>query len=294
MTAPPPVVDIGPLLGPDGLAGADAVVEAIDEACRATGFFVVVGHGLDDRMARVFAAAHQLFALPTDAKTAMAMRQRCGYVDDGAKELYDVELVADGSIDRNRWPAVDGFRTAVERYEHAALGVATAVLRALAVALDIGPPFFADRMRAPECYLRMLRYPARSGSAAPTPTRTHTDYGAITLLATDGVSGLQVHPLDGGWVDVVAPPGSLVVNLGDMLARWTNDRYRSTPHRVVTSADADRYSVPFFVNPDADTVVECIDSCVDDDHPCAYPPVTATQFLQGRIDGTIAVPLPPD
>ena len=108
------------------------------------------------------------------------------------------------------------------------------------------------------------------------------------------MSGLQVHPLEGGWVDVIAPPGSLVVNLGDMLARWTNDRYRSTPHRVVTSADEDRYSVPFFVNPDADTVVECIESCVDADHPCTSPPVTATEFLQGRIDGAIAVPLPAD
>ncbi len=294
MTAAAPVVDIRPLLVPDDPAGVDAVVAAIDEACRATGFFVVVGHGLDGPMTDVFGAAHQLFSLAQHDKDALAMWQRCGYVHDGAKELYDVELVTPRGVDRNRWPSLTGFREAVQRYELEALDVAAAVLRALAVALDIGPTFFADRMGAPECYLRMLRYPARSESAAPTPTRTHTDYGAITLLATDGVSGLQVHPVDGGWVDVVAPPGSLVVNLGDMLARWTNDRYRSTPHRVITSAAEDRYSVPFFVNPDADTVVECIDSCVDAGHPCAYLPVTATEFLQGRIDGTIAVPLPPD
>jgi isopenicillin N synthase-like dioxygenase len=140
-------------------------------------------------------------------------------------------------------------------------------------------------MLSPQCFLRMLRYPAEPEASAGA----HTDYGAITLLATDGVRGLQVRPVDGDWIPVDAPAGSLIVNLGDMLARWTNGRYRSTPHRVVVKADVDRYSIPFFVNPDRETRVSCIPSCVSESTPCAYAPITAGEFLQGRIDGTIPV-----
>ena len=116
----------------------------------------------------------------------------------------------------------------------------------------------------------------------------HTDYGAITLLATDGVPGLEVRLADGSWEPVVAPPGSFIVNLGDMLARWTNGRYASTVHRVV-GQPRHRWSIPFFVNPDPDTVVECLPSCVDAGHPCRYAPITAGAFLRGRIDGSILV-----
>ncbi|NIR41318.1 MAG: hypothetical protein GWN79_25930 [Actinobacteria bacterium] len=93
-------------------------------------------------------------------------------------------------------------------------------------------------------------------------------------------------PKAADWTPVVAPAGGLVVNLGDMLARWTNDLYRSTPHRVVGPAAGDRISIPFFVNPDPATVVDCIPSCVTPARPCRYPPVTAGEFLAARIDGT--------
>lgn len=281
-----PIIDLAPLRASISSATAADVVSEIDTACRETGFFVATGHGIGREMDGVFEAARALYAAPQSVRDDVAMRGRCGYKSDGAKELFDVGLTDPA----NRWPEVAGFRDRVERYEHAALAVAADVLVGLARALGVADSFFADRMTAAECYLRLLRYPPHP--PVPVSTGTHTDYGAITLLATDGVAGLQVHPIGGPWVDVVAPVGSLVVNLGDMLARWTNDRYRSTPHRVVAGADGERFSVPFFVNPDSGTVVSCIPSCADADHPSAYEPVTATDFLQGRIDGTISVPLP--
>jgi isopenicillin N synthase-like dioxygenase len=103
------------------------------------------------------------------------------------------------------------------------------------------------------------------------------------LLATDGVAGLEVRPLGGEWTMVEAPARSLVVNLGDMLARWTNDRYVSTPHRVSAPPASDRYSVPFFVNPDPATPVSCLPACVSAERPCRYEPVTASEFLAQRI-----------
>jgi len=120
-------------------------------------------------------------------------------------------------------------------------------------------------------------------------TGGHTDYGAITLLATDGRPGLEVRRRHGSWLPVEAPAGSLVVNLGDLLARWTNDRYVSTPHRVVSAGGAERMSIPFFVNPDPATPVTCIPSCVTRRRPCRYAPITAGEFVQARIDGRITL-----
>ncbi|MET0145184.1 MAG: 2OG-Fe(II) oxygenase family protein [Ilumatobacteraceae bacterium] len=274
-----PVVDI---------ADVERAVDPIARACSRTGFFAAVGHGLDVEIPSIFAAAHSFFGQSTPTKERSAMIANNGYAGlgsarAGGKEMFDVALAG-----YQRWPELTGFRGAVEQYQVAALAVAARVLRAIAIGLDVAAGFFADRMHHPQCFLRMLRYPARPTGAAPDVlTGQHTDYGAITLLATDGVAGLEVRTIDGDWVAVDVPPDALVVNLGDMLARWTNDRYVSTPHRVTASEGRDRYSIPFFVNPDPETEVSCIPSCVSPEHPCGYEPITAADFLQGRIDGTI-------
>jgi isopenicillin N synthase-like dioxygenase len=280
-----PVLDVAALRHEPSSAAAQECIARIDAACVDSGFFVVVGHGLD--LDPIFAAAHRFFALPDADKARSAMIGNNGYAGansprTGGKEMLDIGLTG-----FERWPALPGFRDTVARYQAAALALAGDLLQGLARALTVEPTFFADRMRAPQCFLRMLRYPARPPTgAAAMAAGAHTDYGAITLLATDGVAGLEVLPRGESWRPVVAPAGSLVVNLGDMLARWTNGRYVSTPHRVLAVPE-DRYSIPFFVNPDPDTVVACIPSCVSADRPCAYAPITAGEFLQARIDGTI-------
>jgi isopenicillin N synthase-like dioxygenase len=258
----------------------------IAAACAETGFFVVAEHGLD--LDAVFDAARRFFALPVAAKERSAMVDDNGYAGIGSRRAGSKEMMDIGLTGFSRWPELDGFRAAVESYSAAALDVAGSVLRSVAVGLELDPDFFADRMRHPQCFLRMLRYPpgAAIGEAV---TGQHTDYGAITLLATDGVPGLEVRPRgQSEWLGVDAPAGSLVVNLGDMLARWTNDRYVSTPHRVIATGARERLSMPFFVNPDPETEVACIPSCVDPSHPCRYEPITAADFLRGRIDGTIS------
>lgn len=286
-----PVVDAAALREDLAAGASDGIVATLDSACRDTGFFVVTGHGLDEHRAAVFGAARSFFALPPDAKAAVAMIGNDGYVPSGAprtgpKEMYDIGRRG-GIVGDGRWPALAGFAETIVRYQEAALALAADLLRGLARALDVGDDFFAARMQDPQCFLRLLHAAPRPGAIEPT-TGAHTDYGAITLLATDGRPGLEVRPRGRDWQPIVAPEDAIVVNLGDMLARWTNGRYASTPHRVVPVADDDRYSIPFFVNPDPDTVVACLPSCVDDDHPCGYEPITAADFLQGRIDGTIA------
>jgi isopenicillin N synthase-like dioxygenase len=275
------------------LAGRDAVAQ-VAAACRDTGFFVVADHGLGDQLAATFAAARTFFALPPVEKQRSAMVGNDGYAGIGSarsagKEMFDVGMSA-----FDRWPDVEGFRAAIEGHQAAGVDVARELLRTVALGLDVDPEFFARRMRRPQCFLRLLRYPPTP--AGSVTTGGHTDYGAITLLATDGVPGLEVRRRNGVWAPVDAPAGSLVVNLGDMLARWTNDRYVSTPHRVVSSGE-ERWSVPLFVNPDPDTLIECIPSCVTPERPCRYSPITAGEFLQARIDDRITLdddPRPPD
>jgi isopenicillin N synthase-like dioxygenase len=235
----------------------------------------------------LFDTARRFFALPLAAKERCAMVADNGYAGIGSARAGSKEMMDIGLSGFDRWPELAGFREAVEAYSAAGLHLAGTLLRQIAAGLDLAPEFFAERMRHPQCFLRMLRYPpgALPGAAV---TAQHTDYGVITLLATDGVPGLEVRVRGRDeWLAVEAPPGSVVVNLGDMLARWTNDRYVSTPHRVVATGSAERLSIPFFVNPDPETIVGCIPSCVDDDHPCRYEAITAAAFLRGRIDGTI-------
>ena len=289
----PPIIDISALR--DGASSPGELVDAIDAACTEIGFFVVTGHGVESHVDEVFDCARALFALPEASKEAFAMVDRQGFVpahhhklDDAIRsapaEYYDV-----GTRGERRWPSLadlPDFRQVVSRYQQAVLGVAHDLMRTLATALDLEPSFFADRMHDPQCFLRMFHYEPSTDSSSAEPailTDPHTDYGLITLLATDGVPGLEVRPLSGDWTMVDAPARSLIVNLGDMLARWTNDRYVSTPHRVTAPPSRHRYSVPFFVNPDPATTVSCLPACVTPEHPCRYEPVTSSEFLAQRI-----------
>jgi isopenicillin N synthase-like dioxygenase len=291
----PPIIDIAAL--PASRVRCDQsppaeLVRAIDAACVEIGFFVVTGHGLDEPLASVFSAAHELFALPQRAKETMAMADRQGFVPahhrlldetlhSAPMEYYDV-----GMGDGGRWPPpgeLPSFQSTLRSYQSRVLDLAGDLLRVIAAALGLDLAFFAERMTEPQCFLRMMHYEPRPRDRATVLTDPHTDYGLITLLATDGVGGLEVRSRNGEWTMVSAPAGSLVVNLGDMLARWTNDHYVSTPHRVSAPRQSDRFSVPFFVNPDPWAVVSCLPSCVDEAHPCRYPAVTASEFLAERI-----------
>lgn len=307
------VIDLEPLrLGGDH----HELASAFDGACRTVGFFVVVGHGLPGAVREAaFDATRRFFAQPHETKLRVDIARsphHRGYVslasealEDGLpgdlKECFDVgsDLPADHPevlagtplYGSNTWPDLPGFRQAIEAYQFAALDAAHLVLRGIALALDLDEHHFAASMHDPLCNLRLLHYPP-TDEAPPGPDQAgcgaHTDYGSITLLATDDVAGLQVQGRDGRWRDVSVEPGQLVVNLGDMLARWTNDRYVSTPHRVISPRSRHRYSIPFFVNPNFHTEISCLPSCTGPGHPARYPPVTAGDYLLSRFDATHA------
>ena len=266
-----PVVDVAPLVTGGDPTGAAA---AIGAACRRYGFFYVSGHGVPDELvARLDAASRAFFALPVPAKQEIAMvrggRAWRGYFPVGAeltsgrpdlKEgLYfgtelppdDPRVVAGLPLHGpNLFPdAVPDLRPAVLSYVEALTGVAQAVLRGVAVSLDLPAEYFAASYTAdPTVLFRVFHYPPQPPDDDGWGVGEHTDYGLLTLLCQDANGGLQVRTPD-GWIDAPPVPGTFVANIGDMLDRLTGGWYRSTPHRVRNASGNERLSFPFFLDP---------------------------------------------
>jgi isopenicillin N synthase-like dioxygenase len=137
---------------------------------------------------------------------------------------------------------------------------------------------------------RMIHYPPRqtASSADQQGAGAHTDYGCVTLLYQDDAGGLQVQNVNGEWIDAPPIEGTYVVNIGDMMARWSNDRYTSTPHRVISPLGVDRYSMPFFAEPHPDTEISCLPNCSSADNPARYPAVSCSAYMLSRFAETYA------
>jgi isopenicillin N synthase-like dioxygenase len=282
MTAPLqnlPIVDL------KALAGAP-LAEAIGRACRDIGFFYVVNHDVAPALMRAaFAQSAALFASPLAEKQALAIEKiggNRGYSGlkhealdpaKGAdlKEAFNIglELAADDPDllarkpfrTRNAWPAVPGFRDTVLGYFNACTALALDLHRAFAGDFGLPRDYFTDKFSKPMTTLRLLHYPAGT-AAGEIGAGEHTDYGNITLLATDDVGGLEVRTRAGDWISAAPLENALIVNIGDCLMRWTNDVYVSTPHRVINRSGRERYSIAFFFDPNPEAMVAAIESCV--------------------------------
>lgn len=158
----------------------------------------------------------------------------------------------------NRHPSMPGWESLMEQHYVDMQALALTLLRAITVALGIERDFFDTRFVEPVSVLRMIHYPPchTASSEEQQGAGAHTDYGRITLLYQDAAGGLQVRNVKGEWIDAPPIDRTFVVNLGDMMMRWRNDRYLSTPHRVISPLGVDRYSMPFFAEPPPDTAIE--------------------------------------
>jgi isopenicillin N synthase-like dioxygenase len=316
-----PVIDIAPFLAGESSAKA-ATARAFDAACRDTGFLVVTGHGVPaELIADAFAEFHAFFDLPAEEKDrARSPRgdNMRGYVaieenalsysmdEDTPPDLFerytcgrpdvpdDAFHAAHGEtlFQPNIWPAgrprmagvVGDYFRAMER-------LIGDLLRLCAVALEVDEQFFADKIDHHSPMLSANLYPEQTTAPKPGQLRAgaHTDYGSLTILATeDRPGGLQVMTKQGEWADVRPVPGSFIINLGDLMARWTNDRWVSTLHRVVNPPPAladtsRRLSLVFFHHPNQDALIECIPTCASADHPAKYPPITAGDHIMEKF-----------
>jgi len=160
--------------------------------------------------------------------------------------------------------------------------------RAIAADLGLAPAYFEPYLTRPMATLRLLHYPAGTGSAATLGAGEHTDYGNLTLLATDAVGGLEIRRRDGTWISAPSLAGTFVVNVGDCLMRWTNDVYVSTPHRVVAPIGRERYSIAFFLDPNADAPLAALPGTVAPGETPRYPTITAGDHITERLRATYA------
>jgi len=286
----------------------DQALASLVDACERIGFFYVVGHGIPSYViANAFHQARLFFDLPFDARQAAAVDgcQR-GYRRNGSITVPgnppDVKEVFEFGVDLpsnhpdvlsgkpmhgpNQWPDLPGFRAAMEAYYDKVTALGYALLPGFALGLDLPEDFFAPFHRNPAILWRLMRYPPTPQRPGQFGTAPHTDFGTITLLAQDELGGLEVQLRSGEWIEAPHIPDSFVVNIGDLMAFWTNDRFTSTPHRVTNRSDAERYSIPMFFNPDFDTIVECLPGAASPDNPSRYGPIhygNYVETLTGRI-----------
>ena len=316
MAAAVPVVDISPFVS-GRAAGRAAVVDAVRRACEDTGFLTIVGHGVApqavERVRRDLAVS---FALPLEKKMAIERPAQeisrgynpmatqavastlgmatppdlqesfgFGYCDVPRDPYFHTEM---GRIffAPNLWPqAPAGLKDTIVAYRRAMNELAGAIMRIFALALDLDETFFDDKIDRAISVLRIIHYPVMPQPPLPGQWRAgpHTDYGTLTLLhIEDHPRALQIEDRTGAWIDIPATPGGYVVNIGDLMMRWTNDRWISTKHRVVcpagTVAERARMSVAFFHQPNYDAVCETIPTCVAAGESPRYAPVTSGQY----------------
>jgi isopenicillin N synthase-like dioxygenase len=297
-----PVIDVGPAFrGEPG--GMDAVAAQVRGASENVGFFYIAGHGVPaDVVQAAFQASREFHAMPLDDKRALRINennigylavnesmQRASTVHKATRPNYNESFFIshDRGADhpavvagtplrgRNQWPQGHAaMRAAMMRYFKTLEGVGERLLPVIARALDMPDAYFAP-MFTNEAHinLRFLHYPHQeSDDPEQFGQGPHTDNSFLTMLAREDTPGLAVRLPSGEWL---APPviaDTFLVNLGNVMKRWSNDRFLSTPHGVVNDSGRDRYSIAFFYSPNVDAVIECLPSCTGPDNPPRYPP----------------------
>ncbi|MBI3513730.1 MAG: isopenicillin N synthase family oxygenase [Proteobacteria bacterium] len=292
-----------------------ATAAAIHQAATEVGFFYVTGHGVPDGViADAYAQSAAFFALPAAAKLSVRIdRRHRGFIEIGEAKMYeaaqpdlkesfifglelpesDPDVVAGKPLmGPNRWPDRDlpALRPALTAYFEAVGALGQRVLARMAVALGLAEDFFAARYRKPLARGSIIYYPPQPPTAADARygVSAHSDYGCITLLSQDATGGLEVRNRAGDWIAAPPRPDCFVVNIGDLLARWTNDRYASTPHRVVNRSGRARYSIALFYDPDVDTPIETLAGCLTPGQAPGYPPTTCGAYIAERFDRAFA------
>lgn len=313
--APVPLIDIGPFISGDAAARAD-VARQVAEACEGIGFMMVTGHGIDPGLiADFYRVSYEFFGLPIaeKSKACSPVRNRFqGYAAPGTeagaqiseRQSFNVQgydsiedALADGypadvatSLFPAVWPSQPAdFRDVWRAYFAAMEGLAGRLLAVFEVALGLPDGWFAAQIEHHHSSLvgNYYSFDIDSGRE-PSPFRfkAHVDGSILTILyQDDGPGSLQLHQRGKGWRDVQAVEGAYVVNLGELMARWTNDRFVATPHRVLRPPEterAPRLSVPFFLKPGHETVIEPIPELIADGAEPAYPVVTGRDWLNGR------------
>jgi isopenicillin N synthase-like dioxygenase len=309
-----PVVDIG---NRNSSTGRRALAKLFEVVARDRGFLYLANHGIsDDLISSAFEAARRFHALPLEEKLALKQngahrgyqapasvtlvssakfapatkpsQRSCLVVrHDINPEDLDPALPLQGP---NQWPADPWVRKAATAYRDAVTALGLSMLPVFALAVGENEEFFKPYFDPPTTTLLMAHYPAETAQGADEfGSAPHTDYGFSTFLVQDSVGGLQVQREDNTWIDVTPIPGTFVFNIGDMMARWTNDQFRSTRHRVINKDPTrDRYSLPIFFDPNLKAKISCLSDFVTHEHPAKFEPIRFGDYYALRLNSNYA------
>jgi isopenicillin N synthase-like dioxygenase len=307
-----PVIDLGPFLA--GHPGAfETISKALGEALEDVGFFVIINHGVPQTLIdRTFAEARRFHAQPMDAKLTLRMNEHNnGYMMLGRYAVWTSDVNANDKPDLNeaffikrergpddplvragrrfagpnQWPqSLPGFRETLLAYTDTVDALGRRLLPLFAAHLGLPADAFDAAFAESQFSFRLTHYPPVTAEPNQFGIAPHTDANFITFLAQSEVPGLQVRMPGGEWLDVPYVPGSFAVNSGDMMQRWTNHRFKSTPHRALPPVGRPRYAIPYFMGPHLDTEIACLPTCHGPDNPPRYPPITYAAYLDWWYD----------
>ena len=306
-----PVLDLGPFLA--GEPGALARLGR--EVCRALediGFFFIKNHGVPQELVdRVFAENARFHALPLERKLSVKVDAKgIGYMPPGFQQPKYSQDEPDRKPDigeaffigrevtagrragetpdplyqgGNQWPEdLPGFRAILLEYFEAMEALSLRLLPVYAAALNLPEHFFDDAFlhSRPMGILRLSHYPGTACAESQFNASPHIDGDFITFLAQSEIPGLELRTSEKKWIQAPVLDGAFLVNAGEILRLWSNGRFRATFHRVINQSGRDRYAIPFFYSPSPDTLIECVETCCDAEHPPQYRPVTVREYTE--------------
>ena len=302
-----PVIDLGPVLSED-TGGYGRVAAEMRAAAESVGFFYLKNHGVPEgTIQQAQAIAHDFFACSHDDKLTVAMHGggHRGFLRIGEAKMYenalsdlkesyvwgldiaadDPDYLAGNILAPNAWPGfLPHMRPVLNQFFEATHICGRHLLRAFAASLDLPLDYFVGGFDKPVSRGSLVYYPPQPPNLGTQQfgVGPHTDYGCLTLVYQDAVGGLQVATRKGEWVTAVPIEGTFVVNVGDLMARWSNDHFKSTPHRVVNSSGVERYSVAMFIDPNAETnVIPAYEG-----EASRFEAVRVGDYIQSRYDAS--------
>lgn len=306
---PIPVVNLADFLSGDASL-KQQFVQQLGKAYEEVGFVAVKNHGIPDELIkRMYQQVQEFFSLPSEKKKKYEIPELAGqrgYTSFGKehakgseapdlKEFYQHGQTVIGDVpEKAEYPdnvqidEVPGFTETFNQAYRAFETSGKSLLQAIAIYLGLDEHYFDEHIHNGNSILRAIHYPPiQEEPKSAIRAEQHEDINLITLLVGASADGLQILTKQNEWVAVTSLPEQIVVNVGDMLQRLTNNKLRSTTHRVVNPPrelwGTSRYSIPFFLHPKSKMSLACLDSCVDANHPKAYPDATAGEYLDERL-----------
>jgi len=301
-----PIVDLAGVIHFESAQSDDKIKVAreISAACANVGFFYIKNHEVpQSAIDAAFSAGREFFDLPEQEKMKIDLNKSAAFRGYNAVLAENVDPTNRGDLHEgfnmgpdsqetdismtgiNVWPDLPGFKENVMPYYESVVSLGLVLFKLFALALELPENFFDDKTKNSAAIMRLLHYPPQDGYVDDRVIGigAHSDYECFTILRQDEVPALQVLNSKQQWIDAPPIPDTFVVNIGDQFARWTNDVFKSTTHRVINRSGVRRYSSPLFFGTDYDVLIEALPTCVSPEHPAKYSPVKAGDYVKFKL-----------